>query len=275
MSSDTTPTPTPTPPGQRAKPKPPMSRLMRLSLRAVDWATDATRRADGTLNRLALSVLDPRVPAFSSPCRGVASRDVVLHPPTRLRARLFYPSAAAGGKDERSPPPQPLPVIVFFHGGGFAFLSAASAAYDAACRRIARYASAAVLSVDYRRAPEHRCPAAYDDGIAALRYLDDPKNHGGGAGAAANFAAPSAAPGVDSPAFPPVLLAIGGYDPLQDWQRRYAEMLRGKGKDVRVFEYPNAIHAFYVFPAFDDGRDLMIRIAEFVAESAAGSGGSE
>uniref|UniRef100_A0A0E0ME62 Alpha/beta hydrolase fold-3 domain-containing protein n=1 Tax=Oryza punctata TaxID=4537 RepID=A0A0E0ME62_ORYPU len=349
MSSDTTP------PGR--KPKPPMSRLMRLSLKAVDWATDATRRADGTLNRLALSVLDPRVPAFSSPCRGVASRDIVLDAPTRLRARLFYPAAA--GKDERPPP---LPVIVFFHGGGFAFLSAASVAYDAACRRIARYASAAVLSVDYRRAPEHRCPAAYDDGIAALRYLDDPKNHSG-AGAvppldaarcylagdsaggniahhtarryacdatafqnvrvaglvaiqpffggeertdselrldgapivtvsrtdwmwraflpdgcdrtheAANFAAPSAASGVDSPAFPPVLLAIGGYDPLQDWQRRYAEMLRSKGKDVRVLEYPNAIHAFYVFPAFDDGRDLMIRIAEFVAESA--GGGSE
>ncbi|BAH95178.1 probable carboxylesterase 18 [Oryza sativa Japonica Group] len=367
MSSDDT---TPTPLGRRTKPKPPMSRLMRLSLKAVDWATDATRRADGTLNRLALSVLDPRVPAFSSPCRGVASRDVLVHPPTRLRARLFYPSAAAG-KDERPPPPRPLPVIVFFHGGGFAFLSAASAAYDAACRRIARYASAAVLSVDYRRAPEHRCPAAYDDGIAALRYLDDPKNHHGGGGGgvppldaarcylggdsaggniahhvarryacdaaafenvrvaglvaiqpffggeertdselrldgapivtvsrtdwmwraflpdgcdrtheAANFAAPSAAPGVDSPAFPPVLLAIGGYDPLQDWQRRYAEMLRGKGKDVRVFEYPNAIHAFYVFPAFDDGRDLMIRIAEFVAESAAAAaaasgGGSE
>uniref|UniRef100_A0A0E0R674 Alpha/beta hydrolase fold-3 domain-containing protein n=1 Tax=Oryza rufipogon TaxID=4529 RepID=A0A0E0R674_ORYRU len=270
MSSDDT---TPTPPGRRTKPKPPMSRLMRLSLKAVDWATDATRRADGTLNRLALSVLDPRVPAFSSPCRGVASRDVLVHPPTRLRARLFYPSAAAG-KDERPPPPRPLPVIVFFHGGGFAFLSAASAAYDAACRRIARYASAAVLSVDYRRAPEHRCPAAYDDGIAALRYLDDPKNHHGGGGGGV------AAPGVDSPAFPPVLLAIGGYDPLQDWQRRYAEMLRGKGKDVRVFEYPNAIHAFYVFPAFDDGRDLMIRIAEFVAESAAAAaaasgGGSE
>uniref|UniRef100_J3N733 Alpha/beta hydrolase fold-3 domain-containing protein n=1 Tax=Oryza brachyantha TaxID=4533 RepID=J3N733_ORYBR len=86
---------------------------------------------------------------------------------------------------------------------------------------------------------------------------------------AADCTAPAAASGVDSPCFPPVLLAIGGYDPLQDWQRRYAEMLKSKGKDVRVLEYPDAIHAFYVFPAFDDGRDLMIRIAEFVAESAA------
>ncbi|KAL5203725.1 hypothetical protein ABZP36_008596 [Zizania latifolia] len=343
---------TTTPP--RRKPKPPMSRIMRLSLKAVDWVTDATRRADGTLNRRALSLLDPRVPTFSSPCRGVSSRDVVLDRATRLCARLFHPAASrAKGAGAGA---GPLPVIVFFHGGGFAFLSAASAAYDAACRRIARYASAAVLSVDYRRAPEHRCPAPYDDGIAALRFLDDPKNHladvpldasrcfvaGDSAGGniahhvarryaadaptfrtvrlaglvaiqpffggeertdselrlhgapivtisrtdwmwcaflppgadrtheAANFAAPAAAAGVDSPAFPPVLLAIGGYDPLQDWQRRYAEMLLSKGKDVRVLEYPNAIHAFYVFPEFDDGRDLMIRIAGFVAESAGG-----
>ncbi|KAG8089426.1 hypothetical protein GUJ93_ZPchr0011g27621 [Zizania palustris] len=331
--------------------KPPMSRLMRLSLKAVDWATDATRRADGTLNRRALSLLDPRVPAFSSPCRGVSSRDVVLDPAIRLRARLFHP--APGRAEGVGVGAGRLPVIVFFHGGGFAFLSAASAAYDAVCRRIARYASAAVLSVDYRRAPEHRCPAAYDDGIAALRFLDDPKKHpadvpldasrcflaGDSAGGniahhvtrryaadtptfrnvrlaglvaiqpffggeertdselrldgapivttsrtdwmwraflppgadrtheAANFASPAASAGIDSPSFPPVLLAIGGYDPLQDWQRRYGEMLRGKGKDVRVLEYPNAIHAFYVFPEFDDGRDLMIRMADFIAES--------
>ncbi|OEL24303.1 hypothetical protein BAE44_0014677 [Dichanthelium oligosanthes] len=69
-----------------------------------------------------------------------------------------------------------LPVI-FSHGGGFVYLSAMSPAYDATCRCTARYASAAVLSVDYRRAPEHRFPAPYDDGLAALRFLDDPKNH--------------------------------------------------------------------------------------------------
>ncbi|RLM69707.1 gibberellin receptor GID1L2 [Panicum miliaceum] len=341
--------PTPTTPAR--KPKPPMSCLMRLSLKVVDRVADATRRADGTLNRCALSLLDPRVPAISSPCRGVASRDVVLDRATGLRARLFHPVAAAKEKA--------LPVIVLFHGGGFAFLSAASPAYDAACRRVARYASAAVLSVDYRRAPEHRFPAPYDDGLAALRFLDDPKNHplpldasrcyvaGDSAGGniahhvarryalhpaafrnvrlaglvaiqpffggeertnselrldgaapivsidradwmwraflppgadrtheAVNFAHPAAAAGLESPAFPPVLLAIGGFDPLQDWQRRYGETLRGMGKDVRVAEYPDAIHAFYVFPVFDDARDFIIRIAEFVAESA-GAGGSE
>ncbi|CAN6374863.1 unnamed protein product [Urochloa humidicola] len=364
-------TPTPTPPPPARKLKPPLSLLMRLTLKAVDRVADATRRSDGTVNRRALSLLDPRVPAISSTCRGVSSRDLLLDPSSRLRARLFHPSPAKSKATSSSSAADALPVIVFFHGGGFAFLSAASPAYDAACRRIARYSNAAVLSVDYRRAPEHRFPAAYDDGLAALRFLDsDPKNlpvpldasrcylagdsaggniahHvarryvlsassstssgeppfrnvriagliaiqpffggeertpaelrlGGGAapivsvdradwmwraflppGAdrthpAANFAHPDAAVGLDSPAFPPVLLAIGGFDPLQDWQRRYGDMLKGMGKDVRVVEYPDAIHAFYVFPVFDDARDFIIRIAEFVAESARNgdSGGS-
>ncbi|KAL5199163.1 hypothetical protein ABZP36_002675 [Zizania latifolia] len=38
---------------------------------------------------------------------------------------------------------------------------------------------------------------------------------------AANFASPAAVTSVDSPSFLPMLLAIGGYDPLQDWQRRH------------------------------------------------------
>jgi acetyl esterase/lipase len=117
----------------------------------------------------------------------------------------------------------------------------------------------------------------YDDGLAALGFLDDPKNHPvpldvsrcfvSGADRtheAANFASPAAAAGLDSAAFPPVLLAIGGYDPLQDWQRRYGEMLTSKGKHVQVVEYPNAFHAFCIIPVFDDTRDLMIRIAKFV-----------
>ncbi|KAJ1275223.1 hypothetical protein BS78_05G120100 [Paspalum vaginatum] len=327
---------------------PPMPWRTRLAVLAAGYVTDATRRADGTVNRRLLAVLDKGVAASAAPRNGVASRDVDVDPAVPLRARLFYPC----------PAPAPVPVVLFFHGGGFAYLSAASPAYDAACRRIARYAGAAVLSVDYRRAPEHRCPAAYDDGFSALRFLDldasDPPSPGppppglpaldvsrcflAGDSAGGNIAhhvarryalAPSAfrrvrvaglvaiqpffggqertpaelrldgapivsvprtdwmwraflppgadraheaasadaaAEGVDAaPAFPPVTVVIGGYDPLQDWQRRYCDALRAKGKDVRVLEYPDAIHAFYVFPEFPEAKDLMLRIKEIVA----------
>jgi acetyl esterase/lipase len=335
----------------------------RLAVLVAGYVTDATRRADGTVNRRLLAYLDKGVAASGgAPRNGVASRDLDIDDPAvpRLRARIFYPAAGAGAAEDVEGRP-PLPVVVFFHGGGFAYLSAASPAYDAACRRIARHAGAAVLSVDYRRAPEHRYPAAYDDGVAALRFVGNHHHHhsGGpsqshsdhppldasrcflaGDSAGGNIAHhvarryaldPSAfprvrlrgliaiqpffggeertpaelrldgapivnvprtdwmwraflPPGADrshdacspaaaaagigaAPAFPPVTVVVGGYDPLQDWQRRYCDALRGEGKEVRVLEYPDAIHAFYVFPEFPDAKDLMLRIKEIVGGS--------
>jgi acetyl esterase/lipase len=61
------------------------------------------------------------------------------------------------------------------------------------------------------------------------------------------------------------MLVIGGYDPLQDWQRRYCAMLKQKGKEIRLIEYPNAVHAFYVFP-FEESKQLMGEIVAFVGE---------
>lgn len=45
--------------------------------------------------------------------------------------------------------------------------------------------------------------------------------------------------------FPPTLLFVGGFDPLQDWQKRYFEGLKKSGITVKLVEYPHAIHAFY------------------------------
>jgi acetyl esterase/lipase len=65
-----------------------------------------------------------------------------------------------------------IPVIVYFHGGGFSFYSASSPAYDTLCRQISHETCAVVVSVNYRLAPEHKYPAAYDDNIEVLRFLD-------------------------------------------------------------------------------------------------------
>ncbi|HVK28035.1 MAG TPA: alpha/beta hydrolase [Nocardioides sp.] len=60
-------------------------------------------------------------------------------------------------------------VVVHAHGGGFVLNDVE--VHDAAVRRFAAIARAAVLSVDYRRPPEHRFPAAPDDLSAATAWL--------------------------------------------------------------------------------------------------------
>ncbi|KAL6505093.1 Gibberellin receptor gid1b [Orobanche gracilis] len=63
-----------------------------------------------------------------------------------------------------------VPVIVFFHGGSFVHSSANSAIYDTFCRRLVKSCKSVVVSVNYRRSPEHRYPCAYEDGWAALKW---------------------------------------------------------------------------------------------------------
>lgn len=61
------------------------------------------------------------------------------------------------------------PVLVYLHGGGWAMGSVETV--DRLCRRIADRSGCAVLSVDYRLAPEHPFPAAIHDVESALEWL--------------------------------------------------------------------------------------------------------
>jgi acetyl esterase len=74
-----------------------------------------------------------------------------------VRCRLYRPLGAAEG------------VVVHLHGGGFVFHDID--VHDAVARRLANRGRIAVLSVDYRRPPEHPFPAAPDDVDTVLRWL--------------------------------------------------------------------------------------------------------
>jgi acetyl esterase len=63
----------------------------------------------------------------------------------------------------------PFPVIVYYHGGGFVIADLDT--YDASCRALCNGARAVVVSVDYRRAPEHKFPAAVDDAYGAYIWV--------------------------------------------------------------------------------------------------------
>ncbi len=75
------------------------------------------------------------------------------------RLRLYHPG---GG---------PLPVLLFLHGGGWTVGNLET--HDPQCRYLANRVRCLVVAVEYRLAPEHRFPAAYEDCWAALRWVAD------------------------------------------------------------------------------------------------------
>ncbi|XP_010265448.1 PREDICTED: probable carboxylesterase 18 [Nelumbo nucifera] len=82
-----------------------------------------------------------------------------------------------------------------------------------------------------------------------------------------NVSGPNA-PDISGLKYPATLVFIGGFDPLQDWQRRYYEWLKRSGKEVQLVEYPNAIHAVYVFPELPESSLLITEIKNFVANQS-------
>lgn len=77
-----------------------------------------------------------------------------------------------------------LPVAIYYHGGGWVLGGLDS--HDNQCRAISNAARVAVVSVDYRLAPEHKFPAAVDDCYAALVWVH--ANAGGFGGDASRIA---------------------------------------------------------------------------------------
>jgi acetyl esterase len=75
--------------------------------------------------------------------------------------RLYKPVASGSEK---------LPVLVYFHGGGFVIGNLET--HDGLCRQFANEGGFAVIAVDYRLAPEHGFPAALDDAIAAVAWIE-------------------------------------------------------------------------------------------------------
>lgn len=100
---------------------------------------------------------------FGGEPEAVASRQEV--PMTRpdgsaLLGRLYRPREADPG--------EALPLLIYYHGGGWCVGSVQS--HDTLCRQIANRAGCAVLSVDYRLAPEHPFPAAVEDALFAVEW---------------------------------------------------------------------------------------------------------
>jgi acetyl esterase len=107
---------------------------------------------DGSRQRMADT---PRPPG---PAVHQVSDSTIDGPHGPVAVRLYRPVAAPT-----------LPAIVYFHGGGMVLGDLD--ACDAFARRLAVASGAAVVSVGYRLAPEHRYPVANDEAQAAVVWV--------------------------------------------------------------------------------------------------------
>jgi len=112
-------------------------------------------------------------------------------PGGQIPIRIYTPKLEGKAKDKGPPG-----VVLYFHDGGFVLGDIET--YDPSARAIANGAQAIVVSADYRRAPEHKFPAAHDDAFAAYEWVvknassfgGDPKRVAvAGEGAGGNLAA--------------------------------------------------------------------------------------
>jgi acetyl esterase len=127
------------------------------------------------------------------------------------------------------------PVIVFFHGGGFVVGGLQS--HHSLCSAIANLADLPVVAVDYRLAPEHPFPAAFDDCAAAARWIAENPSALGfkatglitfGDSAGGNLAICVAQELVSNPAKVPLLLQVPLY-PMIDASEHGSMIEFGEG----------------------------------------------
>ncbi|KRR14007.1 alpha/beta hydrolase [Bradyrhizobium valentinum] len=116
--------------------------------------TAAQARADFDTSSPLLDV-DPPALAYERQL-SLPARDGAM-----IDARLYAQEEPSGRN--------PAPVLLYMHGGGFVVGSLDS--HQPLCRGLAEDSGAAVLSVGYRLAPEHKFPTAFEDAVDALAWI--------------------------------------------------------------------------------------------------------
>ncbi|XP_035542308.1 probable carboxylesterase 7 [Juglans regia] len=136
---------------------------------AVDYSPFIKIYKDGRVERMVGTEV---VPPSLDRQTGVESKDVVISPETGVSARLYRPNTTSQTRKK-------LPLLVYFHGGGFCVDTAFSPRYHRYLNSLVAEANVVAVSVDYRRAPEHPVPVAYDDSWDVLKWV---ASHVGGKG---------------------------------------------------------------------------------------------
>ncbi|KAK7860445.1 2-hydroxyisoflavanone dehydratase [Quercus suber] len=199
---------------------------------------------------------------------------------------------------------QKLPILVYFHGGGFFFESTFSSLYHRYLSNFVSQVHVLAISVEYRLAPEHLLPAAYEDCWAALQWVatqsaGNDKEHwlisngdferifigGDSAGGdivhnmamrarveSLTYGVKILGAVVEHPYFwssKPIgmLVRVAGNDQLRDRGIWYVDMARKSGwkGEVELFEVDGEDHVFHIHNIESENAKTMVkRLASFI-----------
>jgi acetyl esterase len=110
--------------------------------------------------------------------RALESRSSIPGLPNKVEAGDVAIAGALSGRLYTPAGSVKLPVLVYLHGGGW--VAGSVATHDPFCRLLSEAVGVIIVSVEYRRAPEHPHPAALEDALAALHWAADNAAQWGG-----------------------------------------------------------------------------------------------
>nr|A0A2P1GIY1.1 RecName: Full=Hydrolase 4; Short=CrHL4 [Catharanthus roseus]AVM85923.1 hydrolase 4 [Catharanthus roseus] len=102
-------------------------------------------------------------PSLNDPETGVSWKDVPIS--SQVSVRIYLPKITDHEKGEK------LPILVYVHGAGFCLESAFKSFFHTYVKHFVTEAKAIVVSVEFRLAPEHHLPSAYEDCWEALQWV--------------------------------------------------------------------------------------------------------
>lgn len=195
---------------QRLDPElvPPLKGLLEATGGGFDLSDIPATRAivDAMLD--AVNAEAPPIPGVDIEDRSAPSNEAGVDVPVRI----YRPTEAKG----------PLPVLQWMHPGGLVIGSIKMD--DIACRQIAKDIGCAIVSLDYRLAPEHPYPAALEDCYGVLQWI---------------------ASDADALGFDAARIAIGGASGGAGLAAALALLTRDRGGVRPVFQ-------LLIYPSIDD-----------------------
>lgn len=135
-----------------------LDELAALDGKPIEMSDAAAARKQPTVADAAEQVLKKQNKSTDPQPVGKVDNIKVKAEPDNIPIRIYTPMGNGA-----------FPVLVYYHGGGFVI--ATMDTYDASCRALCNAANCIVVSVEYRKAPENKFPAAVDDSFAAYQWV--------------------------------------------------------------------------------------------------------